>query len=407
MKSAPVSPSHVTTVTCTPKPRAKRATLRPLPPAVVKLSTDRAVSPQTRRDTTTVWSIAGLGHTHTNRTILSLTLLRLQSDMSINEQTHATRTACCMVAFDHRSSLDRDLDRIGAASGPARRAELKLMIWQSVQEVLPRLPARARAAVLVDRGHGRIVKEAIGAAVTVATALEASGHRRLTPDAAPADLLRDLRATDGGLGKVLVRWLADDSALDRRRQLAELRKLDDLVAEAGAGLLLELLIPPAADEVAGPGSRQCWEETVLPGRQRAAVEEILESGVTPPVWKIEGHPDAHAAGALSAVVGSARHDASILVLGGGAEIGDLRRVFSCGAHDSRFSGFAVGRSIWWKPTAALCRGDITETSARRTIGDNFLAVIDAFDSATRTSSRTAPNGRPAPEEPDRKSRACG
>ena len=304
-----------------------------------------------------------------------------------------------MVAFDHRSSLDRDLDRIGAASGPVRRSELKVMIWQSVQDVLPRLPVRARAAVLVDRGHGRIVSDAVAAGVTVATALEASGHRRLTPDAAPADLLRDLRATYGGLGKVLVRWFRDDSALDRRRQLDELRRLDDLVAEAGAGLLLELLIPPAADEVAGPGSRQCWEETALPGRQLAAVEEILESGVTPRVWKVEGHPDADAAGDLSVLVGSARHDASILVLGGGAEIDDLRRVFSCGAHDGRFSGFAVGRSIWWQPTAAFSRGDIDETSARRAIGDNFLAVIDAFDSVARTSSRIVPDSRPATEEP--------
>jgi len=90
-----------------------------------------------------------------------------------------------MVAFDHRDSFERALDRIGAASGLARRAELKLMIWQSVQAVLPRLPARSRAAVLVDRGHERIVSEAIGAAVTVAIALEASGHRRLIPEATP------------------------------------------------------------------------------------------------------------------------------------------------------------------------------------------------------------------------------
>lgn len=303
-----------------------------------------------------------------------------------------------MVAFDHRSSLDRDLDRIGAASGPARRAELKLMIWQSVQEVLPRLPAHARAAVLVDRGHRRIVSEATAASVAVAIALEASGHRSLTPDATPAVLRRDLQATEGGLGKVLVRWFPDESESDRRRQLAELRRLDDLVADAGSSLLLELLVPPGADEVTSPRSRQRWEETVLPGRQLAAIKEILESGVTPEVWKIEGHPDADAGAVLSALMGSTRHDASILVLGGGAAIEDLRRVFSCGAHNGLFTGFAVGRSIWWGPTAAFSRGEITETSARRAIGDNFLAVIDAFDSATRTSSPIAPDSAPAPEE---------
>ena len=304
-----------------------------------------------------------------------------------------------MVAFDHRDSFERALDRIGAASGLARRAELKLMIWQSVQAVLPRLPARSRAAVLVDRGHERIVSEAIGAAVTVAIALEASGHRRLIPEATPSILQQDLRTTGGGLGKVLVRWFPEDSALDRRRQLAELRRLDNVVADAGAGLLLELLVPPAADGVASARSRQHWEETVLPGRQREAVEDILDSGVTPEVWKIEGHPNADAAVALSALVGSTRQDASILVLGGGAEIAQLRRVFSCANHEGRFAGFAVGRSIWWKPTAAFCRGEIAETEARRAIGDNFLAVIDTFNSATRTTDRIARDGRSASAEP--------
>ena len=261
------------------------------------------------------------------------------------------------------------------------------MIWQSVQGVLPRLPAEARAAVLVDRGHDRIVSEAVADGVTVAIALEASGHRTLRPDAAPAVLSRDLRAIDGGLGKVLVRWFPDDSVRGGRLQLAELRRLDDLVAEAGASLLLELLVPPAAEEVADPSARERWKETVLPGRQREAVEEILEYGLAPAVWKIEGHSDADAAADLSALVGSARQDASILVLGGGAEIADLRRVFSGGAHDGRFAGFAVGRSIWWKPMAAFCLGELNETSTRRAIGDNFLAVIDTFNSATQATSQ--------------------
>ena len=70
MNSAPNSPSQVTAVARAPKPRANRATLRPLPPAVVKLSTARTVSSPSRRGTTIVWSMAGLGHTHTSRTTL-------------------------------------------------------------------------------------------------------------------------------------------------------------------------------------------------------------------------------------------------------------------------------------------------------------------------------------------------
>ncbi len=293
-----------------------------------------------------------------------------------------------MMAFDHRNSFERDLDRIGALSNSARRAELKLMIWESVRETLPRLPTEASAAVLVDHSHDRVVSEAVAAGVTIAIALEASGQRALIPDATPAVLSRDLRATNGGLGKVLIRWFPDDAASERQQRLAELRQLDQLVSDAGSDLLLELLVPPADGEALNPSARQRWEETVLPIRQREAVDEILNYGLAPAVWKIEGHPDSDAATDLSNLVGSARPDASILVLGGGAKIGDLRRIFSGGAHIGRFAGFAVGRSIWWQPVAALCLEQVDESSARRAISDNFLAVLDIFNSATHATSQT-------------------
>ena len=129
------------------------------------------------------------------------------------------------------------------------------------------------------------------------------------------------------------------------------------------------------------------EQAVLPELQYAAVGEILASGVAPALWKIQGPPNTDAAAALAELVGSARPDASVLVLGGGSEIPGLRRLFSCRAGSERFNGFAVGRSIWWNPISALCRGDVTESEACRAVGERYLAVIDAFESATRVPAR--------------------
>ena len=288
-----------------------------------------------------------------------------------------------MTARDHRGSFERFVARLGADSGPARRSELKLTLWQGIKGVLTRVPAHADTAILINRGHKRIAAEAAGSGVAVAIALEESGRRTLRAEAAPAVLHKEMQELRADFGKVLVRWRPDDPASSKRGQIAALRQIDDLVRGAGARLLLELLIPPAPHETTGPEPDRAWAETVLPRLQRDAVEEIVGSGIAPALWKIEGHSNTEAAGELAALVGSARPEASILVLGGGSQIADLRQVFSCRAGSERFNGFAVGRSIWQSPVEALCRGEITVAEARRAVGDSFLAVIDAFESADR------------------------
>ncbi len=337
-----------------------------------------------------------------------------------------------MAAFDHRGSFARALAGLDADSGPARRAELKLTIWQGIRGVLARVPDHASAAILIDRGHERIAAEAADAGVSVAIALEASGHRTLRAEATPSVLGDELRSLRADFGKVLVRWRPDDPESTKRGQIEALREIEELVYGADARLLLELLVPPAPHDTAGAaggaggngaagdddardaggddaggddaagaardadgdgGARAeagpHWEDFVLPRLQHDSVAEIVGSGIAPTLWKIEGHSNAEAAGALAALVGSARPEASILVLGGGSEIDDLRRVFSCRAGAERFNGFAVGRSIWRGPVEALCRAEITEAQARRMIGDNFLAVIDAFESAARVPTAPA------------------
>ena len=51
--------------------------------------------------------------------------------------------------------------------------------------------------------------------------------------------------------------------------------------------------------------------------------------------------------------------------------------------NEHYRGFAVGRSIWREPILVLCNRETTQTEAEATIGDNFLAVVDAFESADR------------------------
>ena len=296
---------------------------------------------------------------------------------------------CYMVALDHRGSLVRALERLGADSGAARRADLKHLVWEGVKQVRDgRLSGRsdAEVAILIDRGQRRIAENAAASGVRVAVAVEASGQRSLRAEAAPSRLAEDLQALGAAYGKVLVRWHPHDSASHKGRQLVALRGLGDAVRGAGAELLLELLVPADPYEAAAT-TRRCGERegSLPPDPTVCAAEDILGSGIVPAVWKIEGPRDAESARVFAALVASADPDAAVLVLGGGAPVGDLAAAFAPGAGIEQFRGFAVGRSIWWPPLAALTREEMTPAQARRAVGDNYLGVIDAFEGAVRAA----------------------
>jgi myo-inositol catabolism protein IolC len=309
--------------------------------------------------------------------------------MSMNEKTRANRRRCFMVALDHRSSFERDLRRVSADASPRRRAELKTLVWEGVRAALPEIPEGDEVAILIDRGHDRIAAEAAGAGVTVALALEGSGGDVLRPEAPAAELVRDLRAVPGSLGKVLLRWHPDDGASRKEQQLAALHHLADLTERSGRRLLLELLVPPTADDRTAVAAVATWDESRLPRHQAAAVAELLDSGpagLAPAVWKLEGHTDTAQARQVATAVRSADPGAFVLVLGGGATIADLARPFSGGAGIDAYRGFAVGRSIWRPPILDLCRGETTAQDAREAIARNLLAVIDVFETTAASSA---------------------
>ncbi len=296
-----------------------------------------------------------------------------------------------MVAFDHRRSLRRALRAIGANTGPTHLSDLKLIVWQGLKTALPHVAADAEVAVLIDRGNERIGWEADSAGVRVALALEASGADTLRPDAAAVLLDQELRALRAPIGKALLRWHPDDPRARKRQQLAALRQIDDVVSGGDSDLLLELLIHPRPPDGKDGCSSRLRTDSVLAGLQRAAAEEILNSGISPALWKLEGHSNAQEAARLDALVASARQDAAILILGGGSDIGGLRQAFSCRDGNGRYRGFAVGRSIWQEPILALCDHVTTQAEAEAKIGENFLAVVDAFESGD-----SSPDGiRPA------------
>lgn len=308
--------------------------------------------------------------------------------MSMNEQTRAFLCPNYLAAFDHRDSFTRMLTKLGVSSDPPCVNGLKQIIWKGVKAALPQVREHTATGVLIDRNHLHIASEAQDAGVGVALALERSGGGPLQPDGPLDNLHQDLSSLQGALGKILIRWDNDLPSSGRRRDLATLRALRDVVAAANAELLLELLITPASRPTADTIKLRAWEHEILPRLQYNAMAEIIDEDIVPAAWKIEGHQNSGAGSDVARLAGSARPDSSLLILGGGHPIPELQRVFSCRSGSERFCGFAVGRTIWSGPIGAVCRTEITAASAQRIVSDNFLVVIDAFEAANGSPERS-------------------
>lgn len=124
-----------------------------------------------------------------------------------------------------------------------------------------------------------------------------------------------------------------------------------------------------------------------PGLTRAAVKELLEAGLRPALWKLEGMGRRAEYAAIAREVLAARSDARCLVLGRGEDEAAVGRWLQLAAPVPGFAGFAVGRTIWWQPLRAYFDGTMSRNEAVHSIGVNYLRVVELYVEGVRTPVR--------------------
>jgi myo-inositol catabolism protein IolC len=245
-----------------------------------------------------------------------------------------TRTPLFVLAFDHRNSLRRSF--LGLADGATpEQSALCLRLKDAVAEALLRAADSGVGGVpglLTDVEYGAAAARRAGSAgVTVAVPVEASGRRELAweyePFSAPLIQVRPAYA------KVLVRYNAAGDPAVNARQRAKMLDLQNWCGVHGVGLMVELLVPPVGVATAG------YDDELRPDRTVRAVAELVDAGLTPPLWKLEGMPSTAAYAAVALVVRASRDDAGCLVLGRGADSAAVDRWLTMAAS---VPGFAVG-----------------------------------------------------------------
>jgi myo-inositol catabolism protein IolC len=296
----------------------------------------------------------------------------------------ASRPPLFVLAFDHRRSI---LGLFGISGEPTRDessriAEAKGIIFAGLVEAREDIGS-GTAGLLVDEQFGSEVLElARDRRVVAALACERSGQAEFRFEYGN-DFGAHIERFEPEFAKVLVRLNPDGDADLNRRQIERLRRLSRWLERNNRALLLELLVPPEADQLRRVGGdRDRFDAELRPGLAGRAVAGLQHAGVEPAMWKLEGLEERSSCERLAAVCRrDGRDDVSCLILGRGADGARVEHWLRVAAPVEGFEGFAVGRTIWWDAIGAYLAGELDRAGAVATIAARYLHFVDVYRAA--------------------------
>ncbi|MFI6819812.1 2-deoxy-5-keto-D-gluconate 6-phosphate aldolase domain-containing protein [Micromonospora sp. NPDC050187] len=283
-----------------------------------------------------------------------------------------------ILAVDQRPWLTKALYGHTGTATAAQRAAIcdgKHMVAEGLLAALadePRLAAHA--GILVDDTLGPGVPERARAhGVTVSMPVERGGCEIYETE--PADLRSYLEHHRPDLPKVLVRYNVEGDADGNRVQRERLAEVAAATRDAGGRFLFELLVPPTPaqlDAVGGDSGR--FDRELRPALVHRAMTEIL-GDMPVDVWKLEhlAAPEHYRTAARIA----AETGGECILLGANAPAPQVEGWLTDAA-GAGFTGFAIGRSIWWDALRGLLAGDLARPRAVATVAANYRRFAAAF-----------------------------
>ena len=271
-----------------------------------------------------------------------------------------------MLAADHRWQWEEWCD---ARSIPrARIGDVKRLAYDAFLLARDRSAAvREFGALLVDEQYASaVLADALSAGVNVGTPVEKAGAFPLTWSAEPFS-----RALTGAFAKVLVRYRSDDDQAVQDGQREKLDALQTWCRGAGKPLVVEILVA-RRDE-----PEDAFEAIGRPAMLAGFIAEAYRRGLTPEFWKIEGTLSRDGARTIDAAFAANRACRQI-ILGKAADLATIDRWFAAAAASPTAVGFAIGRSVFWEPSAAFLSGSRTADRAAADICANYLQLVDAW-----------------------------
>lgn len=282
-----------------------------------------------------------------------------------------------VLAFDHRSSLRRWLGERGVVPDIEQLRSAKRVVVQGLRHASQRLDAGERASVLLDDEYGSdALADAKAAGLPRVLAVERSGMPEFDFEHGDA-FMEHVEEQAPEAVKALVRYNAEGDAAANQRSRRRLGLLASRLGPAGTALMIELLVPPTPGQLAIAGDEPSFDRRLRPALTVAAMRELADAGIRPVWWKVEGPEDDEAAETVG-TAGQATSERGCLVLGRGADAGNVRRWLSRASGAAGFDGFAVGRTIWMDAIGRWLSGCADGRATAEAIGDRYLEMVAAY-----------------------------
>ena len=287
------------------------------------------------------------------------------------------------LAFDHRNSLRRDFMHLTGQPAPEQHAIMvaaKGIVTDALIAAAPQVSPDTPVLLIDHEYGGQFVPRAQAAGVKVAMPVEESGQAELRYlcDGHPE---RVVDAHHPDYVKVLIRYNPGGDTAMNARQRGRLRQLSDWLDGRPERLMLELLVPPEPAQLAAVADDQSrFDRETRAGLTVTAIDQIADVGLRPALWKIEGPESREDAARIAEAVRFADPDAGCLVLGRGADDAAVRRWLAIAAVTEGFTGFAVGRTIWWDALRAFT-ADGDADAAVRAVTARYLDLVRSYRAA--------------------------
>lgn len=276
----------------------------------------------------------------------------------------------CVLAFDHRSQFEK----LAAEHGRPLSAisKFKELIADGLLEAKADGNTSIRHGAIVDHRYGeRALARLAVADLWTASPIEVPGSRPIEfdPHFASGQFLAGWPASQ--IVKCLVYFHPDDPAILRHEQEERIRALYADVVALERRFLLEVICRQAEGELAAPDT--------LP----RALRRLYNLGVRPDWWKLEPQTVESWKVISDLITESDPNCKGVVILGFGADQKTLHRGLELAAAFPVCRGFAVGRSIFADAADRWFAGKIDDDSARASIRQRYLSMIDTWCVAAR------------------------
>lgn len=299
-----------------------------------------------------------------------------------------------VLPFDHRSSFAELFGFINSDLSSDEKeiiTKAKEIIYEAFKRVIsendPHLSTqpsasvpKEQAAILIDEEYGdKIIRDAINKKYNVILSVEKSRQREFTFEYED-DFPKHIEKYKPAFVKALIHYNPNDDPLSKMRQQQKLIILSKYCHEKSYKFLLEVLVSPTDSQLKDVnGNKDLYDSEIRPNLTVKVIEELQNANIEPDIWKIEGmeNEDSYKIVALQVRKGG-RENVGIVILGRAEDPDKVEKWIRSGNKIKEIIGFAIGRTIFWKPLIDYKNGKIEKERVIEIIYSNFLHFYNIF-----------------------------